>query len=145
MPGIALRTSLIVGFPGETEAAFKRLLAYVKEAEFEHLGVFTYSPEEGTAAHDLAAPVPADVAADRLDRIMKAQAKISLKKNRALIGTRQRVLVDDMEDMALIGRLQTQAPEIDGVVYLSETDAEPGDFVDVTITDAAEYDLMGNA
>jgi ribosomal protein S12 methylthiotransferase len=145
VPGIALRTSLIVGFPGETEAAFKRLLAYVKEAEFEHLGVFTYSPEEGTVARDLAAPVPAAVAADRLDRIMKAQAKISLKKNRALIGTRQRVLVDDMEDMALIGRLQTQAPEIDGVVYLSETDAEPGDFVDVTITDAAAYDLMGNA
>jgi ribosomal protein S12 methylthiotransferase len=145
VPGIALRTSLIVGFPGETEAAFKRLLAYVKEAEFEHLGVFTYSPEEGTAAHAFAAPVPAEVALDRLDRIMKAQAKISLKKNRALIGSRQRVLVDDMEDMALIGRLQTQAPEIDGVVYLSETAAEPGDFVDVTITDAAEYDLMGNA
>jgi len=144
VPGIALRTSLIVGFPGETEAAFKRLLAYVKEAEFEHLGVFTYSPEEGTPARDLAAPVPADVALDRLDRIMKAQAKISLKKNRALIGSRQRVLVDAMEDMALIGRLQTQAPEIDGVVYLSETDAEIGDFVDVTITDAAEYDLMGN-
>jgi ribosomal protein S12 methylthiotransferase len=145
VPGIALRTSLIVGFPGETEAAFKRLLAYVKEAEFEHLGVFTYSPEEGTAAHDFAAPVPAEVAFDRLDRIMKVQAKISLNKNRALIGSRQRVLVDDMEDMALIGRLQTQAPEIDGVVYLSETAAEPGDFVDVTITDAAEYDLMGNA
>jgi ribosomal protein S12 methylthiotransferase len=145
VPGIALRTSLIVGFPGETEAAFKRLLAYVKEAEFEHLGVFTYSPEEGTAARDLAAPVPADVALDRFDRIMRAQAKISLKKNRALIGSRQRVLVDDMEDMALIGRLQTQAPEIDGVVYLSETEAERGDFVDVTITDAAEYDLMGNA
>jgi len=145
VPGIALRTSLIVGFPGETEAAFKRLLAYVKEAEFEHLGVFTYSPEEGTAAHDFVAPVPVDVALDRLDRIMKAQAKISLKKNRALIGSRQRVLVDAMEDMALIGRLQTQAPEIDGVVYLSETDAGPGDFVDVTITDAAEYDLMGKA
>ena len=145
VPGIALRTSLIVGFPGETEAAFKRLLAYVKEAEFEHLGVFTYSPEDGTAARDLAAPVPADVALDRLDRVMKAQAKISLRKNRALIGSRQRVLVDDMEDMALIGRLQTQAPEIDGVVYLSETDAQPGDFVDVTITDAAEYDLMGKA
>ena len=145
VPGIALRTSLIVGFPGETEAAFKRLLAYVKEAEFEHLGVFTYSPEEGTPARDLAAPVPADVALDRLDRIMKAQAKISLKKNQALIGTRQRVLVDAMEDMAFIGRLQTQAPEIDGVVYLSETDVEIGNFVDVTITDASEYDLMGNA
>lgn len=145
IPGIALRTSLIAGFPGETEAAFKRLLAFVKEAEFEHLGVFAYSPEEGTAAFDLKARVPADVSADRLDRIMKAQAKISLKKNKALIGTRQRALVDGMEDLALVSRLQTQAPEIDGVVYLSETEARPGEFIEVTITDATEYDLMGKA
>jgi ribosomal protein S12 methylthiotransferase len=145
VPGIALRTSLIVGFPGETEAAFKRLLAFVKEAEFEHLGVFTYSPEEGTTACGLKARVPAEIAAERLDRIMKAQAKISLKKNRALIGTHHRVLIDGMEDMALIGRLATQAPEIDGVVYLSETESEPGEFVEVTISDATEYDLMGTA
>ena len=144
VPGIALRTSLIVGFPGETEAAFKRLLAFVKETEFEHLGVFSYSAEEGTVASGLKAQVPAETAADRLDRIMKAQAKISLKRNRALIGSRQRVLIDGMEDLALIGRLQAQAPEIDGVVYLSETEAEPGEFVDVTITDAKDYDLMGN-
>ena len=143
VPGIALRTSIIVGFPGETEAAFKRLLAVVKEAEFEHLGVFTYSAEEGTAACDLKSQVPAEAAAGRMDRIMKTQAKISLNRTRALIGSQQRVLIDGMEDMALIGRLQTQAPEIDGVVYLSETEAEPGEFVDVTITDAAEYDLMG--
>jgi len=76
---------------------------------------------------------------------MKAQAKISLRKNKALIGTSQRVLIDGMEDLALIGRLQTQAPEIDGVVYLSETEAGPGDFVEATITDATEYDLMGKA
>jgi ribosomal protein S12 methylthiotransferase len=144
-PGIALRTSLIVGFPGETDAAFKRLLSFVKEMEFEHLGVFTYSPEEGTAAFNLKSQVTATAAADRLDKIMKAQAKISRKKNKALVGTRQRVLIDGMEDMALIGRLQTQAPEIDGVVYLSETEAGPGEFVDVTITDAVEYDLMGKA
>jgi ribosomal protein S12 methylthiotransferase len=143
VPGIALRTSLIVGFPGETEAAFKRLLAYIQEAKFEHLGVFTYSPEEGTAASGLPRPVAEAIAADRLDRIMKIQSKISLKKNQALIGTRQRVLIDRMEDMALLGRLQTQAPEIDGVVYLSETEAEPGQFADVTITDAREYDLLG--
>ena len=145
VPGIALRTSLIVGFPGETEAAFKRLLAFVKEAEFEHLGVFTYSPEEGTTACGLAGRVPAEIAAERLDRIMKAQAKISLKKNRALIGTCQHVLIDAMEDLALIGRLASQAPEIDGVVYLSETESGPGEFVEVTITDAMEYDLMGTA
>lgn len=143
VPGIALRTSLIVGFPGETEAAFKRLLAYVKEAEFEHLGAFTYSPEEGTGAYGLKQTVPKEVAGDRYGTIMKAQARISLKKNRALIGSRQRVLVDGMEDMALLGRLQTQAPEIDGLVYLSETEAGPGEFVEVTITDATEYDLMG--
>jgi ribosomal protein S12 methylthiotransferase len=145
VPGIALRTSLIVGFPGETGAAFKRLLAFVKEAEFEHLGVFAYSPEEGTSACGMQAQVPAEIAADRLHRVMQAQSKISLKKNRALIGTHQRVLVDAMEDMALIGRLQTQAPEIDGMVYLSETEAAPGEFVEVTITDATEYDLMGTA
>jgi ribosomal protein S12 methylthiotransferase len=143
VPGIALRTSLIVGFPGETEAAFKRLLTFVKEAEFEHLGVFTYSPEEGTSAYDLSPRVPQDVAEERLDRIMKAQAMISLKKNRALIGSIQRVLVDEVQDLTLVGRLSTQAPEIDGVVYLSETEAEPGEFVDVTITDAKEYDLVG--
>ena len=143
VPGIALRTSLITGFPGETDAAFKRLLAFVREAGFEHLGVFTYSPEEGTTAVDLPGRVPKRVAEARYAGIMKAQAKISLKKNRALIGRSQTVLVDTMEDMALIGRMQTQAPEIDGVVYLSKTEAGPGDFVDVTITDAREYDLMG--
>ncbi len=145
VPGIALRTSLIVGFPGETEAAFKRLLAYVKEAEFEHLGVFTYSPEDGTPAAGLTGAVSAEAASGRLERIMQAQAAISLRKNKALVGSRQRVLIDGMEDMALLGRLSIQAPEIDGVVYLSETEAEPGQFVEVTITDAKEYDLMGEA
>ena len=143
VPGIALRTSLITGFPGETEAAFKRLLSFVKEGAFEHLGVFTYSPEEGTPASSLSPRVPDEVAQDRLDRIMKAQAKISLNKNRSLIGSVRTVLVDGMEDMALYGRLETQAPEIDGVVYLSETDAQPGEFIDVAITDAGEYDLVG--
>jgi ribosomal protein S12 methylthiotransferase len=143
VPAIALRTSLIVGFPGETDAAFKRLLAFVKEYEFDHLGVFTFSPEEGTAAIGLSGRVPKKTAEERLDAIMKAQGRISLGKNRALIGTNRTVLVDTLEDMALIGRMQTQAPEIDGVVYLSETEAAPGEFVDVTITDAKEYDLMG--
>jgi ribosomal protein S12 methylthiotransferase len=143
VPGIALRTSLIVGFPGETEAAFKRLYSFVKDYEFEHLGVFTYSPEEGTTAIDLPGRVPEDVAQERLDRIMTDQAKISLKKNKALIGTTQTILVDTLEDMALVGRLSTQAPEIDGSVYLSETEASPGDLVKVVITDAREYDLMG--
>jgi ribosomal protein S12 methylthiotransferase len=145
VPGIALRTSLIVGFPGETEAAFKRLLSFVKEAQFEHLGVFAYSPEEGTPAAELKKQVSETAAGERLERLMRAQAAISLRKNRALIGTRQRVLIDGMEDMALIGRLPIQAPEIDGVVYLSEIDAEPGSFVDVTITDAKEYDLLAAA
>jgi ribosomal protein S12 methylthiotransferase len=145
VPGIALRTSLITGFPGETEAAFKRLLSFVKEAEFEHLGVFAFSPEEGTTAYDLKSTVPQELAEDRLARIMKVQAKISRKKNQALIGKRRTILVDGMEDMALMGRLQTQAPEIDGVVYLSELEPEPGEFLEIVITDATEYDLMGTA
>ncbi|HEX9020867.1 MAG TPA: 30S ribosomal protein S12 methylthiotransferase RimO, partial [Nitrospirota bacterium] len=145
VPGIALRTSLIVGFPGETGAAFKRLLSFIKEAEFEHLGAFTYSPEEGTAAYTLKPRVAAEAAEERLAEIMQTQAKVSLRKNRALIGSRQRVLVDGMEDMALIGRTQGQAPEIDGVVYLSETEAKPGAFIEVTIIDAKEYDLTGKA
>ncbi len=143
VPGIALRTSLIVGFPGETEAAFKRLLSFVKETEFEHLGVFTYSPEEGTPAYTLSRQVPIETAQERLDRIMKAQAKISLRKNRALVGATRTVLVDGMEDNVLFGRLSTQAPEIDGVVYLSETEAQPGELADVAITDGMEYDLVG--
>jgi ribosomal protein S12 methylthiotransferase len=144
IPGIALRTSLIVGFPGETVASFKRLLSFVKEIEFEHLGVFTYSPEEGTAAYNLKTQISTEAAGERLQTIMQAQAAISFKKNQTLIGTQQRVLVDGIEDMALIGRLSTQAPEIDGMVYLSETEAEPGDFVDIIIKDAAEYDLVGS-
>ncbi len=143
VPGISLRTSLITGFPGETDAAFKRLLAFVKEAEFEHLGVFTYSPEEGTPAAKLPRRVPKRTAQARLNAIMKAQAKISLRKNQAQIGNTKRVLVDRMEDLVLIGRTEGQAPEIDGVVYLSGIDAAPGEFVDVKITDAREYDLMG--
>jgi len=145
VPGIALRTSLITGFPGETDAAFKRMLAFVREGSFDHLGVFTYSPEEGTPAAQLQKQVPAEVAQERLDLIMKAQAKISLKKNKALVGSTRTVLVDGMEDDVLFGRTQAQAPEIDGVVYLSETEALPGAFVEVTITDATEYDLVGKA
>lgn len=145
VPGIALRTSLITGFPGETEAAFKRLLSFVQETAFDHLGVFTYSPEEGTPAARLEPQVAPEAAQERLDRIMKAQAKISLRKNRSLIGMRAAVLVDGLEDDALFGRLSSQAPEIDGAVYLSETEALPGDFVEVTITDASEYDLVGTS
>lgn len=142
VPGISLRTSLIVGFPGETEAAFKRLYGFVKEFAFEHLGVFTWSPEEGTPAVTFTGRVPHKTGEERLAKIMTLQARISLAKNKSLIGTKQTVLVDTLEDMALIGRMQAQAPEIDGVVYLSETEAEPGEFVEVTITDAREYDLL---
>jgi len=145
VPGIALRTSIITGFPGETGAAFQRLLSFVKDTEFDHLGVFTYSPEEGTPAAGLEHQVAPEIAQERLDRIMKAQAKISLRKNRSLIGTRQTVLVDGLEDDAIFGRMASQAPEIDGAVYLSETDAAPGELTEVLITDASEYDLVGKA
>lgn len=145
VPGIALRTSLIVGFPGETEAAFQRLHDFIREAEFEHLGVFTYSPEEGTPAWDLRPRVPKKIAEKRRDIIMKTQAEISLRKNRGRIGMRLQVIVDGIEDMLLMARAGFQAPEIDGVVYLSETEAGPGEILDVRITHATEYDLIATA
>lgn len=145
IPDIALRTSLIVGFPGETDAAFERLHDFVKEAEFDHLGVFTYSPEEGTVAWELRPRVPKKVAEERREIIMKSQAAISLRKNMGRIGKRLRVIVDGMEDMLLIARAEFQAPEIDGVVYLSETEAGPGEFLNVEITQASEYDLIAKA
>ncbi len=143
VPGISLRTSLIVGFPGETEAAFRRLQAFVREHAFEHLGVFTWSPEEGTPAAGFPGRVPKEIARERQDKIMAAQAKVSLAKNRSLVGKRVRVLVDGLEDLTLLGRTEGQAPEIDGVVYLSGIEAAPGEFVEAVITDAREYDIVG--
>jgi len=144
IPEIALRTSLIVGFPGENESQFNALLHFVEEAQFDHLGAFQYSPEEGTPAFRLSNPVPEEVKEERLRILMEAQKKISLKKYRRMVGRKAEVLVEgmDSERTVLRGRIQTQAPEIDGCVFLKGK-ARPGDWVEALITQALPYDLVG--
>ncbi|MBI5194567.1 MAG: 30S ribosomal protein S12 methylthiotransferase RimO [Nitrospirae bacterium] len=149
--GVILRTSLIVGFPGETEEQFNELAEFVKDIAFERLGVFTYSNEEGTGAYAFSGQIKEKEMKKRRDTIMKIQQKISLKKNRQLIGSKQMVLVDGPSQEApylLEGRTSTQAPEIDGVVYLTDTAGNTpiqGEIIPVEITDAHPYDLIGKA
>ena len=151
VPDIAIRTTFIVGFPGETEEDFEELADFVRSARFDRLGVFTYSDEEGTEAYDLDGKVDPAVAESRRDRLMEVQREISLERNRALVGRRVRVLMEgrsDETDLLLQGRMESQAPEIDGVVLVNELGdddrvPEEGEFVTVEITDAHEYDLVG--
>jgi ribosomal protein S12 methylthiotransferase len=143
LPKISLRSSLIVGFPGEKESQFKALLDFVQETEFDHLGAFKYSPEEGTPAPRLPHPVPENVKDERLRALMEVQKKISLKKYQEMVGQRRVVLVEgpQRERGVLRGRLQTQAPEIDGSVFLNGK-AQPGDWVEARMTQALPYDLV---
>jgi ribosomal protein S12 methylthiotransferase len=143
LPEISLRTSLIVGFPGEKESQFKALLRFVEEVQFDHLGAFKYSPEEGTPASRLPHRVPESVKRERLRALMEIQKKISLQKYQGMIGQRKVVLVEGppREQGVLRGRLQTQAPEIDGSVFL-DGKAQPGDWVEARITQALPYDLV---
>ncbi len=146
IPGITLRTSMIVGFPGETEEDFRELLDFVEKAEFERLGVFKYSTEEGTAAALMERQVSEDVKERRWQELMEIQAEISRKNNEALIGTISRVIVEsfDAGSGMHLGRTQAHAPEVDGAVYVTgKGDIRPGDFVNVKITQAQDYDLIG--
>jgi ribosomal protein S12 methylthiotransferase len=144
IPHLWIRTSLIVGFPGETEDDFNLLMDFIREIEFEHLGAFRYSNEEGTKAYRLKGKVPAEVIEERYHTLMSTQAAISLKKNQRLVGSRQRVLVEGFseEEVALLGRTAFQAPDIDGVVYIDKGESAPGEMVKVEITGASEYDLF---
>jgi ribosomal protein S12 methylthiotransferase len=144
LPEVSLRSSLIVGFPGEKESQFRTLLDFVEEAQFDHLGAFKYSREEGTSASRLPHHIPESVKEERLRTLMKIQKKISLKKYQRMVGQRKVVLVEgpQREQGVLRGRLQTQAPEIDGVVFLHGK-AQPGDWVEARITQALPYDLIG--
>ncbi len=145
VPGVAIRTSFIVGFPGETEEDFGRLLEFVKAARFDNVGVFTYSDEEGTTSYDLSARVPAQVKEARRRKLMSLQKRISLRGNRTRVGDRVEVLVEGTHadtDLLLCGRTATQAPEIDGQVIINDGTAEPGTFVKVEITEAHPYDLV---
>ena len=143
IPEVSLRSSFIVGFPGEKETQFKALLDFVEEIQFDHLGAFKYSGEEGTPASRLPHSIPERLKGERLKILMEIQKKISLKKYQALVGQRKLVLVEgsQRERGVLRGRLQTQAPEIDGSVFLNGK-ARPGDWVEARMTQALPYDLV---
>jgi ribosomal protein S12 methylthiotransferase len=132
-----------VGFPGEKESQFKILLNFVEEIQFNHLGAFKYSSEEGTPASRFPHPIPESVKEERLRTLMEIQKKISLKKYQALVGQKKVVLVEgpQRERGVLRGRLQTQAPEIDGSIFLNGK-ASPGDWVEARMTQALPYDLL---
>lgn len=145
-PGIHLRTTLMVGFPGEGEREFRKLLAFVRDAEFTHLGVFAYSPEEGTKAARIKGRVSSAIAAERAAGIMELQQGISWSKNKELIGSTLPVLIDGIGAKTkgvLQGRTAFQAPEIDGVVYIKKGKVPIGKIVLVKITQAGPYDLEG--
>jgi ribosomal protein S12 methylthiotransferase len=149
IPALTLRTSLIVGFPGETDEDIETLLDFVEETQFDRLGVFKYSAEEGTAAADMDGKVSEEEKERRWQEVMDLQATISQKKNKALIGTIDRVMIEntDSDSGKLVGRTQAHAPEVDGVVFTDGASVSPppvpGDIVDVKITGALEYDLIG--
>ena len=150
VPGIAVRTTFITGFPGETEADCKELMMFVKNVEFDRVGVFTYSDEEGTPAFDLPNKVDAKVATRRRDQLMKAQSKIAKRKHKALIGKTVRVMFEgesNESELLWQGRMETQAPDIDGCVLINDAPEgfmpQAGDLIDVQIEEAHEYDLIG--
>ena len=146
IPGLTIRTTVLVGFPGETEEAFENLLAFIEDAAFDRLGVFTFSAEEGTPAAVMADQVPADVMAERARLVEDVQDRLVWQRLKALYGTRQTVLVDGPAvDPAFPyeGRLAGQAPEIDGVVLLRDPKLSPGRFAEVSIVEADGYELVG--
>ncbi len=145
VPGVALRTTFLVGFPGETEEDFEDLLNFVRQQEFERVGVFQYSHEESTRAYDFTDDVPADVKAERAQRLMEAQEEISLRKNEAKIGKVFKTLFDRKEGKYFIGRTEADSPEVDNevLVPVKGNYARLGDFANVRITGAEEFDLYG--
>ncbi|ROQ25041.1 30S ribosomal protein S12 methylthiotransferase RimO [Gallaecimonas pentaromativorans] len=145
VPDLTLRSTFIVGFPGETEDDFQMLLDFINEAELDRVGCFKYSPVEGAAANALANPVDEAVKEERFARFMEAQQRISAAKLQRKVGTVQEVLIDEVDEEGAIGRTKGDAPEIDGVVYLNgESGVKPGDIVKVNIDNADEYDLWGS-
>ena len=145
--GLTVRTTLIVGFPGETEDQFQELLDFVQETEFDRLGAFAYSPEEGTPAARMKDQIPEKIKQERLDRLMTLQAGISLKLNQSRVGQTEKILVTDVnpEDHMALGRSAREAPETDGEIYFSFRHSAPetGSFVSVRLTQAEPYDLRG--
>ncbi|MEJ2633292.1 MAG: 30S ribosomal protein S12 methylthiotransferase RimO [Acidihalobacter sp.] len=141
-PDLTLRSTFIVGFPGETEEDFETLLEFIGEAGLDRVGAFAYSPVEGATANELPGAVPEELKQERLERFMARQAEISTARLQAKIGRRLRVLVDEVGEEGATARSAADAPEIDGLVYVDGAiDVQPGDFLEVEVTDADEHDL----
>lgn len=148
IPGVALRTAFIVGFPGETEVEFSRLLDFVKEVQFDALGAFKYSREEGTRAYAFKNQIPESLKDERYQRLMELQAKISARNHRRLVGTCQEVVVDGIcrhKPGYWVGRLKSQAPEVDSVVLLWGENLKAGEIIPAKIIKASAYDLTARA
>lgn len=146
IPGVFLRTSIIVGFPGETDKEFAELLDFVREARFERLGAFLYSREEGTPAANFKSQIPDEIKQERFDAIMKAQQGIAIELNNAFLGKDMEVLIEEKlegENDKYMGRSSGDAPEVDGTVYVTGKNLRIGQFYPVRVTDALEYDLVG--
>jgi ribosomal protein S12 methylthiotransferase len=148
VPDAVLRTTIIVGFPGETDKDFEELMDFAEEVRFDHLGVFIYSDSDDLSSHHLSNHVPHDVARDRYHQIMSAQSGISSENNQKYIGKIVKVLVEEsLENNLFAGRTNFQAPEVDGISYINTSalpfDLKIGRFTDMRVTDAMEYDLMG--
>lgn len=145
VPNLTLRTAMLVGFPGETEEEFEALCDFVRQQRFDRLGVFQYSHEEDTRAHELEDDVPAEVKADRANRLMEIQQEISFERNRAKIGKTFRVLIDRKEGGFFVGRTEGDSPEVDNEVLIPAENGylRQGDFVQIKVTDAMDYDLEG--
>ena len=142
VPNIALRTTLIVGHPGETEDDYHQLRDFVEEIRFDRLGIFTYSEEEGTLAADLKDDIPREVKDNRKNEILELQHEISLEKNESFIGKRLRVIIDESQGNVTVGRSEYDSPEIDNIIHIKGT-AEVGVFHDIQIIEANEYELIG--
>ncbi len=144
-PEITLRSTFIVGFPGETEEEFQMLLDFIDKAELDRVGCFKYSPVEGAKANELPDPVPAEVQEERFQRFMELQQQVSIRKLARKVGKEMLVLIDEVDEEGATGRSAADAPEIDGLVYLNgETGLKPGDMVKVRIDEANEYDLWAS-
>jgi ribosomal protein S12 methylthiotransferase len=146
IPELVLRTTFIVGYPGETEKEFQELCDFVEEFKFEKMGTFTYSLEENTESYKLGDPVPDEVKKARQNRLMEIQREISAEKNRKLIGRKLKVLVESKEGDFYVGRSYRDAPEVDGEVLVNSNDTNiiPGNFYFAEVYDSDEYDLFGN-
>jgi len=144
IPGVALRTTLMVGYPGETPTEFKELMEFVRQYRFERLGVFTYSPEEGTGAYSLKDTIPLEEKQRRADQLMELQEQISLEINQDRIGERFKVIIDREEAQYIVGRTQFDSPEVDNEVLIEKSrEVHVGEFYEVLIHDAGPFELFG--